>query len=60
MGTHWEEKKVLPPPPKEKNGTSFAYIEASHLLDAILISKTICHYFSLGLMEHWGIWMSIS
>jgi hypothetical protein len=60
MGTHWEEKKVLPPPPKEKMGPPLPILRLSHLLQAILISKTICHYFSLGLMEPWGIWMCIS
>jgi hypothetical protein len=61
MGTHWEEKKVVPPTPQwKKMGPPLPILRLSHLLHAILISKTICHYFSLGLMERWGIWMCIS
>jgi hypothetical protein len=59
MGTHCEEKKVLPSPQRKRMGPPLAILRLSHLLHAILISKTICHYFSLGLMERWGIWMCI-
>jgi hypothetical protein len=55
-----KKKRVLPPPPKEKMGPPLPILRLSHLLHAILISKTICHYLSLGLMERWGIWMCIS
>jgi len=58
---YWEhigdQKKTDPlsPPPQKKNiGPYSVYVEPSHWLHEIFISKTVCHHFSLGLMESMG------
>jgi len=58
LGTYWGPKKTDPPslPPQKKNiGPYSVYVEPSHWLHEIFISKTVCHHFSLGLMESMGI-----